>query len=84
MIKTVVYCDFCEKPIPEYHGNRVDICITREFKTRETYPHMCRRCAERIDEIIRDYKADAAHKAGLASMYAQINKERREMLGSEG
>ena len=83
MIKTVVYCDFCEKHMAEDDG-QINVYTPKEFNTRKFYPHMCKRCAERIDYILKAYKEDAAHKAGLASMYAQINKERREMLGSEG
>ena len=91
MIKTVVYCDFCEKPIPEEFddfGSGPVRCIslgeTKLLNTKTAYPHMCKTCAEKIDNILRDYKIEMAHQAGLASMYAQINKERREMLGSEG
>ena len=84
MIKSVVYCDFCEKPLPEDDGGQINIYAPKEFNTQKFYPHMCKRCAERIDYILKAYKEDAAHKASLASMYAQINKERKEMLGTEG
>ena len=84
MIKTVVYCDFCEKPMPNWENHTVQLWKTHEFDTHRLYPHMCERCANRIDDILRAYKEDAAHRAGLASMFAQINKERREMLDSEG
>ena len=84
MIKTVVYCDFCDKPMPEDELSNVQLHRAKEFDTRGYFPHMCKTCAEKIDYILMRYKEDAAHKAGLASMYAQINKERREMLGSEG
>lgn len=83
MIKSVVYCDFCEKPLPEDDG-QISIYRPKEFDTQRFYPHMCKACAERIDYILRAYKEDAAHKASMASMYAQINKERKEMLGTEG
>lgn len=84
MIKSIVYCDFCEKPMPEGPGGHINCYTPKEFNTRDFYPHMCKACAERIDYILRAYKEEAAHKASLASMYAQINKERREMLGTEG
>lgn len=84
MIKSVVYCDFCEKPLPEIDGIHINIYTTKEFNTRKLYQHMCKHCAERIDYILKAYNEDAAHKAGLASMFAQINKERKEMLGMEG
>ena len=85
MIKTQVICDFCEKPIPEgEHNNVILTHRTKEFDTRKFYPHMCKTCAKRIDYILKAYKEDAAHRAGLASMYAQINKERKEQLGTEG
>lgn len=84
MIKSVVYCDFCEKPLPYADPCVVTLYKTKEFDTHEKFPHMCESCARKIDDIIRDYKADAAHKASLASMFAQINKERKERLGTEG
>lgn len=84
MIKTQVICDFCEKPLSDDgHGN-VYLHRTKVFDTHKQYPHMCVRCANRIDDILMVYKEDAAHRAGLASMFAQINKERREQLGTEG
>lgn len=84
MIKTVVYCDFCEKPMPEDELDNVYLHRTKVFDTHAKYPHMCMRCANRIDDILMAYKEDTAHRAGLASMFAQINAERKEMIGSEG
>lgn len=84
MIKTVVYCDFCEKPMPEDELDNVYLHRTKVFDTHAKYPHMCESCARKIDEILVAYKLEAAHQAGLASKFAQINAERKEMLGSEG
>lgn len=92
MIKSVVYCDFCNRTVPQ----RVEVdpfgeeyaCIelskTKEFDTSDMYPHMCKLCANRIDDVLRHFRLDLAHKASLASMFAQINKERKERLGTEG
>ena len=84
MLKTVVFCDFCEKPLSRKERNNIYLYRTKEFDTHKLYPHMCMRCANQIDDILMAYKEDAAHKASLASMFAQINAERRERLGTEG
>ena len=84
MIKTVVYCDFCEKPIPEDENDNVYLHKTKEFDTRAKYPHLCNSCAFKLDDVMRDYKLELAHQASLASKFKQINKERKERLGTEG
>ena len=92
MIKTVVYCDFCEKIVPlrievDPFGEEY-VCIesgkTKEFDTSSMYPHMCGACANRIDDILRQFRVNVAHQASLASKFKQINKERKEQLGTEG
>lgn len=91
MIKTQVFCDFCEKPIPEMtmvlDGNEVpcvDLAITKEWDTRSLFPHLCKSCADKIDNALLKMKTGMTHKKELAVKYAKINAERKERLGTKG
>lgn len=84
MIKTQIICDFCEKPIPVNESGNCYNFRTVKIDTRKQYPHMCKKCADRIDDILKDYEKDMIYRANLGSKFAQINKERKEKLGTEG
>lgn len=85
MIK--ICCDFCERPLDvqktdlgEFHM----LSVTKEVYTKDLYPHLCKSCATKIDEIIQRHKNDVTNKQILAEKFAKINKERREKLNSKG
>lgn len=61
MIKSAVYCDFCEKPMPYADPCVITLYKTKEFDTYEKFPHMCESCARKIDDILRDYKIEMGH-----------------------
>lgn len=84
MLKTLVICDFCERPLPEDENKNIYLHRTEQFNTSRLFPHMCESCANKIDSILIDFKLDMAHKAGLASKFAQINEERKVQWGTEG
>lgn len=91
MIKTLVLCDFCEKPLPtqpvldsEYGAEEVVLHKTKEWDTRLIFPHLCYSCASKLDKALRVVKEDAGYKAQLAAKFAKINAERKERLGTKG
>lgn len=88
MIKTVVLCDMCEKPIPTYTDDDGFECVklsrTKEWDTRHIFPHLCEECALKIDGILVKFKEGMSYKRELAARNKKINDERRERLGTSG
>lgn len=45
-------CDFCDKPLErEDGGDRYIIYKTKVIDTRYILPHLCKSCAEKLDDI---------------------------------
>lgn len=92
MIKNLVICDCCEKPIPthievdEVYGEVecLELARTKEWDTRLIFPHLCEKCATKIDYVLLKEKEDAIKKGEISVRNAKLNAERREKLGSKG
>lgn len=74
-------CDFCDKPL-EYDGDRYVIYRTKQMDIRSVLPHLCKSCAEKLDDIFASLytpkRTDILEKA------TELNKARRERLGTKG
>lgn len=85
-------CDWCDKQLPvTITGvDGVDKKITaelhfpREINVREYFPHLCQSCARKIDMIVRLNHLSRVRSGEVMSAYAELNKERREKLGTKG
>lgn len=84
MIKHLVVCDFCEKPLPEDENNNVYLHVTKEWDTRHIFPHLCESCANKLDMVILRVKNGETYKRTLMKRNAKLNAERREKLGTKG
>lgn len=90
MIKTRVFCDFCDRPIALQYSDEthteayVNLSKTKVHDTRDMFPHLCESCAARIDMVLLKYKADMKKQTELAEKFAKANAERRDRLGTEG
>ena len=84
MIKTLVYCDVCERPLPIEEDGRVQLYTTKEWDTRMLFPHMCKSCAEKIDSALLKFKERSTMRREILNRNAKLNAERRERLGSKG
>lgn len=88
MIKTLVLCDFCERPLPveiedaDKNTYNVRISRTSQVDTRKMFPHLCDKCATNIDNIFITVACQQARKKDLIRRYARINEERKEKLGT--
>lgn len=80
-------CDFCDKPL-EYDGSRYVIYRTKQFDTRDVLPHLCKSCAEKLDDIFLETKtrlmAGKEFEERVTNLYSKVNKARRERLGTKG
>lgn len=80
-------CDFCDKPL-EYDGDRYVIYRTKQLDTRSVLPHLCKSCAEKLDDIFLETKtrlvSSKEFEERVTDLYSQVNKARRERLGTKG
>lgn len=84
MIEVSAYCDFCEQRIRPDDDGITYTHRTKEINTRKLYPHLCKRCATKIDEAVRFGQKQMVTKSEIAARMAKINAERRERLGTKG
>lgn len=84
MIEMSVYCDFCNQRMPVVDGHNVKLFKTKEINTKKLFPHLCERCANKMDEAIRFNRGRMVSKSELSARMAKINEERRKKLNSKG
>lgn len=85
-------CDWCDKQLPvTITGvDGVDKQITaelyfpRKVNVRKFFPHLCKSCARKIDIVVGLSQEQMLMNSGVSSVYAEINKARREQLGTKG
>lgn len=76
-----VVCDFCDKPL-EYDGSRYVIYRTKQLDTKSILPHLCKSCAEKLDDIFA--RLYVPERMDLLEKATELNKARRERLGTKG
>lgn len=74
-------CDFCDKPL-EYDGSRYVIYRTKQLDTRDVLPHLCKSCANKLDDIFA--RLYVPERMDLLEKATELNKARRERLGTKG
>lgn len=92
MIVTQVLCDFCGKPFrhnKRCHDNTKEVTVTgfartKEWDTKELFPHLCEGCAGKLDLALAACKNGMTTQTLLAEHYRKINDARREKLGTDG
>lgn len=80
-----VVCDFCNRPL-EFDLERKSYVLyhTKQIDTRDLLPHLCKTCAEKLDDILIESKTRWMSQAEIADRVTKINQERREKLGTKG
>ena len=80
-----IVCDFCDRPL-EFDVERGSYVMyrTKRFSTQSRYPHLCKSCAEKLDDIFEVYNTELIRKADLALEQAKLNLERRDKLETNG
>lgn len=76
-------CDFCDKPLELVDGRYV-IYRTKELNTRELLPHLCEKCADGLDKIIAESRSRLMAQGEIVQRVTELNKARRERLGTKG
>ena len=80
-----VACDFCDRPL-EFDTERGSYAMyhMKRVNTRDLLPHLCRTCAEKLDDVFLLLKVGRLTKADVLDRYAKLNQERREKPGTNG
>lgn len=77
-----VVCDFCDKPL-EFEDGRFILYHTKLINTRSVLPHLCKGCAEKLDDIF--WKCVNYQTNGdLVIKRALLNYERRQKWQTKG
>ena len=81
-------CDFCDKPLPEIGLYDEIPCIkfyrTKELNTAKIFPNLCENCATKLDETLKYARGEWIKQLNISYRNAEINKERRDKLGTKG
>lgn len=80
-----VVCDFCNRPL-EFDLERKSYVLyrTKQIDTRKLLPHLCKTCAEKLDDIFLESKTRWMSQAEIADRVTKLNRDRREKLGTKG
>ena len=80
-----VVCDFCDRPL-EFDQERKSYVLyrTKQIDTRDLLPHLCRSCAEKLDDILIESRTRLMSRAEIIKRVTKLNRERREKLGTKG
>ena len=80
-----VVCDFCDRPL-EFDPERKSYLLyrTKQIDTRKLLPHLCKTCAEKLDDILIESRTRLMSQAEIADRVTKLNRERREKLGTKG
>ena len=80
-----VVCDFCNRPL-EFDLERKSYVLyrTKQIDTRKLLSHLCKTCAEKLDDILIESRTRLMSRAEIIKRVTKINQERREKLGTKG
>lgn len=80
-----VVCDFCNRPL-EFDLERGSYVLyrTKQIDTRKLLPHLCKTCAEKLDDILIESRTRLMSQAEIADRVTKLNRDRREKLGTKG
>lgn len=83
----VCTCDFCDQPL-DYEvkdgEKRFIFYNTKELNTRDLLPCLCKRCADGLDRIIAESRTRLMKEGEIVQRVTELNKARRERLGTKG
>lgn len=82
-----VCCDFCNQPLNfevKDGKKRFIFYNTKELNTRDLLPCLCKRCADGLDKIIAESRTRLMVQGEIVQRVSELNKARRERLGTKG
>ena len=83
-----ICCDFCDKPleiVEEADGlDYIEYHYTKELNTTKIFPNLCENCSMKLDDALKYARGEWIKQFNISSRNAEINKYRREKLGTNG
>lgn len=76
-----VVCDFCNKTL-EAENNRYVFYTAKIPIIRKRYKYLCKSCADQLNDIFNEEMFDKSIE--IKRKYIEINKARREQIGTKG
>ena len=89
MIRLATFCDFCEQEMKEEHVDEHDVDVvklhkTNGFDTKKIFPHLCKRCADKLDSLYSYIAATSEKKRRTAEFYKKLNEWRKNDFNTDG
>lgn len=76
-----VVCDFCDKPLEMEDGRYVFYTVKSPI-IRKRYKYLCKSCADQLNDIFEEEISDKSIE--IRRKMVEVNKARRELLGTKG
>lgn len=84
MISLTIFCDVCEKPMIPDEDGIVQTRVTKEWNTKDLFPHLCKNCAGKLDKAMAKVKCEISYQQAILASNKKINAERKEKLNTKG
>lgn len=76
-----VVCDFCDRPL-ECEDGRYVFYTAKSLIVRKCYKFLCKSCADKLNDIFDE--EISGKQVELRQRFAEVNKARRERIGTKG
>lgn len=76
-----VVCDFCDMVL-EVENGRYVFYTAKNPIIRKRYKYLCKSCADQLNDIFNEEMSDKLIE--IKRKFIEINKARREQLGTKG
>lgn len=76
-----VVCDFCDMVL-EVENGRYVFYTAKSPIIRKRYKYLCKSCADQLNDIFNEEMSD--NLIEIRRKFIEINKARREQLGTKG
>ena len=84
MIALTIFCDVCDKPMLPDEDGIVQTRVTKEWNTKKIFPHLCEKCAGKLDRALAKMKCEISYQQAILATNSKLNNERRERLSTRG
>lgn len=96
MEKIELFCDICEDALTETYTTVADfgggelsyqkhnVYTTLKYDTKKIFPHLCKRCATKLDYLFEQMNKQEKKRIDLIKMRHKNNLERRKRFNTKG
>ena len=91
MEKVELFCDVCGVELTTFKvtddGEELQIhsvYTTKNADTKKIFPHLCERCASKLDYLFEKLKEQENERINMISRRWEINKRRKKIFNTKG